>query len=122
MIVGRFQDFLAEFSTLVARAGWEGAQQCCGGAGERDEWGNGAPGSRSEVRVGDCATGSRSADRWVLKPSSSPSSAFLMPPPQSSLWPSPLGFFLCLISPLSTPWVSVSTPTALLAAPPRRAP
>ena len=79
-------------------------------------------GSGSKIHMGDCVTGSRSANRWVLKPSSSSSSAFLMPPLQSSLWSSPLGFFLCLISPLSTPWVSFSTPMALIATPLRRAP
>ena len=79
-------------------------------------------GSGSEIHMGDCVTGGRSADRWVLKPSSCSSSAFLMPPPQSSLRSSPLAFFLCLISPLSTPWISFSSPMALIAALPRRAP
>ena len=33
MLVGHFRAFLVEFSTLVARAGGEGTQQCCGDAG-----------------------------------------------------------------------------------------
>lgn len=79
-------------------------------------------GSGSEIPMGDCVTGGRSADRWVLKPSSSSSSAFLMPPPQYSLRSPPLAFVLCLVSPLSTPWISFSTPVTLTTALPRRAP